>query len=322
MQSDNGKEFVNKAVHDLVKLTNIVQRTTTPYNHQANGLAERMVRTAKEKTLKMLNNDFSKWETMIPWIQFFINISISRTHNSSPFSLMFARINNQFTNYAYTQQVTMTQQELQARADHMHAVIFPQVARNMQSYHQEIADHYEKRRRILKEPFPRDSYVMTVPDVRDSKLEPRYEGPYKILRRTTGGTYQLLDADGHILARNYAPNQLKLISGTPEFAPTAEVKSIKEHEELPDGSKQYLTQWKNKDIPDMWVHYNDFQDTEIIRAYHDRLIKEQQRSKKHRATEPQQEAGTVAQHPHKRSGSEARGASKRRGGWCRKYLPT
>jgi hypothetical protein len=42
-------------------------------------------------------------------------------------------------------------------------------------------------------------------------MEPRYEGPYKAVYRNRGGAYILMDRDGEVLGRNYAPSQLKMV---------------------------------------------------------------------------------------------------------------
>ncbi|KAI9347658.1 hypothetical protein BDR26DRAFT_916056 [Obelidium mucronatum] len=44
-----------------------------------------------------------------------------------------------------------------------------------------------------------------------------------------------------------------------------------DHRTESDRSKSYLVKWANPDAENSWVHFADFQDTEIIRAYHDAL---------------------------------------------------
>ena len=46
---------------------------------------------------------------------------------------------------------------------------------------------------------------------RSTKLQPFYEGPYKVLRRNRGGSYLLLDHDNTLLPRPAAPVHTKLV---------------------------------------------------------------------------------------------------------------
>ncbi|KAF9102842.1 hypothetical protein BGX27_010844 [Mortierella sp. AM989] len=58
-------------------------------------------------------------------------------------------------------------------------------------------------------PFPDGSYVMAIDPRSFDKLQPVYEGPFMVVRRTTGGSYALQDATGALTPRNYAPSQLR-----------------------------------------------------------------------------------------------------------------
>ncbi|KAH9244023.1 hypothetical protein BASA81_018607 [Batrachochytrium salamandrivorans] len=66
-------------------------------------------------------------------------------------------------------------------------------------------------KQISKDPFPVNSSVMIVDPVRSSKNEPYYLGPFKVLRRTKGGSYEILDSDNTLFPRNVAPSMMKLI---------------------------------------------------------------------------------------------------------------
>jgi transposase InsO family protein len=54
LQSDNGKEFVNKIVDEFANLANIDHRLITAYHPPANGAAERMVQTTSQVIYKQL----------------------------------------------------------------------------------------------------------------------------------------------------------------------------------------------------------------------------------------------------------------------------
>ncbi|KAJ3282423.1 hypothetical protein HDU79_009937, partial [Rhizoclosmatium sp. JEL0117] len=176
----------------------------------------------------------------------------------------------------------MSLEELQARNDKMQELVFPTIEASSKYYNTYMKIKYDKKfnTNIKKERFPIDSYVMTITERRNSKDEPRYEGPYRVVKRTKGGTYSLLDRDGHVLHRDYAPQQLKLISSdlSDDWFATGEVADILEHQEI-DGANVYLVQWKNlpKDQTS-WVPYADFQDTTILQDYHKRILKQKRKA--------------------------------------------
>ena len=69
IQMDNGREFVNQVIDSLRKHAGIDRRLTTPYNPQANGLAERFVKTMTEAVRKLLMGDNREWDVFIPGVQ-------------------------------------------------------------------------------------------------------------------------------------------------------------------------------------------------------------------------------------------------------------
>ncbi|KAG0361048.1 hypothetical protein BGX24_005435, partial [Mortierella sp. AD032] len=86
-------------------------------------------------------------------------------------------------------------------------------------------------RTVLHNEFPDGSKVMSLDPIKSDKLSPRYEGPYTVVRRTTGGAYELKDATGELLGRNFAPSQLKLVLDDFETTDTYAVDKILNHRE-------------------------------------------------------------------------------------------
>ncbi|KAI9325771.1 hypothetical protein BDR26DRAFT_810105 [Obelidium mucronatum] len=121
---------------------------------------------------------------------------------------------------------------------------------------------------------------MATTERRSSKDEPRYEGPYKVMRRTKAGTYVLLDRDGHLLHREFSPSQMKLISRdlSDDWFLTGTVEEILDHADV-DGSTVYLVRWENlpKDETS-WIPYSDFQDTVMITNYHKKLLNKKRKA--------------------------------------------
>ena len=74
-----------------------------------------------------------------------------------------------------------------------------------------------------------NSYVMVRDSTRLRKLDPRYEGPFKVIGKS-GNAYILQDNAGDLLPRNYPPSAIKLISADPVLdARSYEVEAILNH---------------------------------------------------------------------------------------------
>ena len=62
-QSDNGPEFVNKLIKQLMKLYGIDQKLITAYNLQANGLVKRKNNEVGRILKKHLKGTMDQWHT-------------------------------------------------------------------------------------------------------------------------------------------------------------------------------------------------------------------------------------------------------------------
>ncbi|KAF9553135.1 hypothetical protein EC968_010647, partial [Mortierella alpina] len=89
------------------------------------------------------------------------------------------------------------------------------------------------------------AFVMAIDPIAEGALVPKKDGPFKVVRRTTFGAYELQDATGDILPRHYAPEQLNVV--TQDLAQPSEesyeVESILGHS-LEDGQLLYKVHWK------------------------------------------------------------------------------
>ncbi len=91
LQSDNGTEFINLNVQQVLELAGVDHRRVTAYYPQANGAAERIIRSIKQRLNAYLKGDTLEWPHHVPVVQFCCNTSAHRRHGSTPFSLFFAR---------------------------------------------------------------------------------------------------------------------------------------------------------------------------------------------------------------------------------------
>ncbi|KAF9970872.1 hypothetical protein BGZ65_010810 [Modicella reniformis] len=97
-----------------------------------------------------------------------------------------------------------------------------------------------------------------------SKLQPAYEGPFLVVRRTHGGTYVLQDATGALTSRNYAPSQLELVQRNSVQAPSFEIEAAIDHKGV-EGEIEYLVRWKGySEDNDEWNPYENFDGVQCI----------------------------------------------------------
>ncbi|KAG0034102.1 hypothetical protein BGZ83_004229, partial [Gryganskiella cystojenkinii] len=104
-----------------------------------------------------------------------------------------------------------------------------------------------------------------------STLAPKYEGPYKVIRKNAGGAYLLSDGDGQVMKRAYLPSHLKLVLGDHDLnAQTFSVEKIIAHYRDAKGDVHYLVRWKGFDEEDdTWEPLENFIERECIREYWD-----------------------------------------------------
>jgi len=270
LQSDNGTEFVNQVVAHLTKSAKIDHRLTTPYHPRANGLAERFVQTATKTIKKLFHGVKRDWDTHVPFTQYAINIKIASIHKSTPFAIMFGRSHNSFSDFTSTPLANVSDLEnlkeiIALREQAIHPSIF-QVAQSTQAKNKARFDATHPIR-----DFPVGSFVRARDPVRASKLDAIYDGPYKIIKKTKGGTYVLQDMTGTLLDRNFAPHELNLISGDVQLdSQSYEVDKVLNHREAKQGY-EYLVHWKGyTHDDDTWEPESSFDSLKPIQNYWDR----------------------------------------------------
>ena len=84
---------------------------------------------------------------------------------------------------------------------------------------------------------------MIIDPIRKNKFEPKYIGPYTIVRRARGGAYVLKDATGDLLDRHVPADMMKLIAKSKRKIdiekPIYQINKIVSHRGEP-GKREYL----------------------------------------------------------------------------------
>jgi hypothetical protein len=274
LQSDNGSEFVNETLRTLVKLTGIEHRFISPYNPRADGKVERSIGTVSMIIKKSLHGTNNHWPLFVNFAQLTFNNKITSLTGSSPFALMFGRELNQLKDYSSDekQPVIISLDEWKSHQEKIASLIYPAISERIKSGKNKLVQSLNKHRRLLlPSSLPNGSTVMIKDPTRTNKFEPKYIGPYTIIRRSRNGAYVLKDATGDLLDRHVPVDQIKLISKTirklDEEKPIYEIKKIIEHRGNP-GNFEYLVDWKGYNEHDRtWEPESSFLDQSIIQKY-------------------------------------------------------
>jgi hypothetical protein len=290
LQTDNGKEFLNGAVKSVTELGDICHRLLTPYHPRANGVVERPNGTVTNSLKKMLMGALHRWPRFVAYTQYCYNLKIHSVTEMSPFSLMFARTECQPTMLAgggdsdiqktgaddETASVPGARQDQKRwmdRLERMVDIIYPSTMEKELAKKEVTARAFRKKFRALaKEAFPPGCVVMVKDFTRRSKWDPKYEGPFIVVRRKRSGGLVLKDKAGNLLGRDYTVDQVKVVRKDPSDKDSQEsfyVRSILNHREV-DKRVEYLVRWVDEKLEDSWESEKCFDDVAVIRRYWER----------------------------------------------------
>ena len=244
----------------------------TPYHPQGNGAAERMVRAAKEMLAPMLNGELNRWPILLPEAQFAYNMKVHERHGSTPFSLMFARQANPLLDDRPGSDVVtrraLTESEQKAQLRTMSEIVFPAISERTKTMAQKAHERFCKNHRMVPNDLPPGTMVMALVQDRNQKLDPRYEGPYMVIRKNRRGAYVLRDAMGTILPRRFPVNHLRLISHKGILSEESfVVERVLDHQNM-GNQCEYLVKWEGfPDSENTWEPESNFDMRKCISDY-------------------------------------------------------
>ncbi|KAG2228417.1 hypothetical protein INT48_002888, partial [Thamnidium elegans] len=167
---DNGSEFVNNIVSQLILLSGIDRRLSLPYTPMGNSVCERFL---------AMNSKYSK------------------LHKSRPYAIVFNRQPNGFEDYSKVKHTLSTEKAdtklINDRLAFAQEVVIPEITKLIKETQDNDHARFEKTHRIIKDMYPIGSTVMIQNVHRTSKLQERYSGPFTISGYTKNKSYILTD---------------------------------------------------------------------------------------------------------------------------------
>ncbi|KAG1440416.1 hypothetical protein G6F56_011937 [Rhizopus delemar] len=162
---------------------------------------------------------------------------------------------------------TMTLEDLEKQIEYMEGIVFPAIAERTRKINEEYRKKYDKKNTLVD--IPIGTHVMVRLKSRPNKLAPLYEGPYTVVRRNKGGSYEVKDEQGELLHRNYTPSELKIVTIDESAIEEElfELEGIRDHRGSA-GNREYLVKWVGYgERANTWQKAKDFSDPTIIQKY-------------------------------------------------------
>ena len=271
IQSDNGTEFKNELLQDMIEQVKTTLRYSAEYNPRTNGRVETKVGQFKlilEKLVSKGNKNAKKknWDLFAPLIQLAINSRTSSVTKYSPFFLMFNREPRGIIEGNYTS-VPMAKFNISLWLkdwEYHYGKILDEVMSNRNAAWENSSKRWLLSRIIQEDNIPIGSRVMVA--VRDKiSFSPRRVGPYFVVGMDNFRNYKLSKTNhadntkNIILRRKFARDMLYMI--TPESSiglilePIVAISKriVSDPLDSTDLLNQYYVRYGDTEVEDSWV---------------------------------------------------------------------
>jgi hypothetical protein len=225
--TDNGPE-VKGAFEILMRRMGIPQIHISPYNKHANGVVERGHFILREAIVRSCEKDnhgkIKNWPKYVDLAVFADRVTVSSVTGYSPFELLHGTlpllpfdlseatfmVDGFQSGMSTSDLLSLRIRQLQKLDEDLE-----QAAETLEKARLRSKQQFNKRyiRRLQKDEYKEGELVL----VHNSRLEmtvsrfkvdPRYLGPYEVVKKTLGGSYTLKELDGAVHAQNYAAHRL------------------------------------------------------------------------------------------------------------------
>ena len=267
LQSDQDNALINEVMEKMRKEGGWELRKVMTYFPSQNGAVERVVGEVKKLLYKIWVHD-DNWEKFIPAIQISLNDQVVSCHNSSPFALMFTQGLNQCRDYSSVDSKPCSFDDLLARNFKMVNAVYPAIKWKSKK----SGDRYcrAKNKEKKTKGFKNNDFVMKLVDKRDNKEDPKWEGPFQVVRQEEGSRgFILRNKDGKNLKSAVAVSRLQKssIGFVDQGDDIFNVKRILDHKGDGD-ERKYLIWWEGYPKSEAtWESTNNIFNKLVIKEY-------------------------------------------------------
>ena len=264
-----GKEFVNEVMKSLLCKVGTEHRVTSAYHPNTNGQTERFNQTLISSLRKHCESHPSDWYKWIPYVLLSYRTRIHTTTGFSPFYLMFGREMLTFQNWTHGNDINevLAIDNRTNEIKHYFDKIIPgtlKVINDKQKHQSKVQDNSKN---VLQQPLSVGTTVYIKTEGLLSKLDPRFHGPFTIVKQTPNGNYKLKNAANTILDKSYPLEKLKLFTENEDTSTIYAVEKILE-DRVFRRKQQYLVKWKDyPDSENSWENEENFVSMIPIRKY-------------------------------------------------------
>jgi len=212
IKSDNGPEYHNGVISELLKAVNVTHHDILPYTPQSNGHVERENREIL-RHLRCLVCDFDaqkEWREFIPLVQFMLNATVHSATGVSPYAMLYGDhvLPRKFTPSSILERNKQTNEDddntPSIRTGRQYVEQLSERIKTLQDearVQQEAVD-FRRSERLQKKLEKMGNAARKVPQVGDfvllrpitgrkGKIEPNYEGPFKVIGHDSDSVYLL-----------------------------------------------------------------------------------------------------------------------------------
>lgn len=220
--SDQGREFVNAVIDNLMEHFQTDHRISSAYHPQTNGQRERDNRTLKESLCKLVNEQGNNWDQFIPGVLFAYHTSVHASTKCTPFEVMYGRkaklpLDLKSSEESAVGPKLLSDEASSAVLQTMTTIrdkLYSTVSSNISSAQQRQKQNFDRRHNSSRDlTIGATVYIKNQRRIHrmGSKMEPRWIGPYTVVESLTKGRVKLRNNQTQkILKNTYNASNLKM----------------------------------------------------------------------------------------------------------------